>query len=175
VSENKTNFIMAVRGYKSVKKETNVNCTDVTAIDTSNNKVIMRIIEPLGNECIGIPDVSNMKELISRDDYDCAILISKKFTDTAISEMSRHKIQYVSDDYMPPFNIQALYQAIVDCVNNQCMKKCEKVALDKSVCAEKGSHNCRIRCLAENAQCHFEEGLTGLLKNDLKMALALNR
>lgn len=174
-SENKTNLVIAVRGYKTVKKQKNVHCTDVTALDNLNNKVLLRIIEPLGNEFIGINAVKNMAEFIKLECYDSAFLISKKFTDAAVSEMVKHKIQHVSDDYMPPFAIEELYLAIMDLVNSQCLKKCGKVRSAKSECVEKVSELCKLRSLAGSAKCHFEEGLVGLLKNDLKVALALNR
>ena len=175
MSENKTNLIIAVRGYKRIKKEKDANCTNVTAMDNLNNKVLLRIIEPLGNECIDTREIKKMTELIKRDAYDSAILISKKFTDPAVNEMVKQKIEHISDDYMPPFAIEELYSAIVDCVNNQCMKKCGDASLEKSGCAEKKSDFCRLRGLAYSAKCHFEQGLIGLLKNDLKTALALNK
>ncbi len=174
--ENKTNFIIAVNGYKIVKKEKNASFTDVTASDSMNKKVLLRIIEPLSNECIVTNDVKNMEELIKRDSYDSAFLISSKFTDNAVDEMARQKIQHVSDDYMPPFEVEKLYLAIVDCANNQCQKHCGKVTLAIPDCTEKKTADiCRTRTLTNNAKCHFDQGLVGLLKNDLKIALALNR
>jgi hypothetical protein len=167
---------MAVRGYKEIKKQKNANYTDFTALDNLNNKVLLRIIEPLGNEYIGINDVNSMTELIKREEYYAAFLISKKFTDRAVDQMKKQKIQHISDDYMPPFQIEELYLAIIDCVKNQCMKKCGKTTADKTECEEKKTLDlCKIRLLANNAKGHFEEGLVGLLKNDLKMALALNK
>jgi hypothetical protein len=174
-SENKTNLLIAVRGYKTVKKQRNAQCTDVTALDDLNNKVLLRIIEPLGNEFIGIDDIKNVIEFIENESYDSAILISKKFTDGAVNEMVKHKIQLVSDDYMPPFAIEELYLAIMDLVNSQCLKKCGKVSSTKSECVERVLEICKIRTLTGSAKRHFEEGLVGLLKNDLKVALALNR
>src|SRR5208337_1442253 len=109
---NKTNFIIAVNGYKIVKKETNANFTDVSALDNLNQKVLLRIIEPLDNECIVVNDVRNMAKLIERDNYDSAVLISKKFTNDAVGEMAKQNIQHVSDDFMPPFDIEKLYMAI---------------------------------------------------------------
>jgi hypothetical protein len=175
MSENKTNFIIAIRGYKIIKKQKNANFTDFTASDDLNNKVLLRIIEPLDNEYIGISYVNDTAEFIKQEKYDSAILISKKFTDTAVKTMANEKIQHISDDYMPPFHIEELYSAIIDCVNRQCMKKCGKVNLVKSDCTEKKVDLCRTSALAGSARSHFEDGLIGLLKNDLKMAFALNK
>jgi hypothetical protein len=175
MSENKANLVMAVRGYKTVKKQKSLHGTDVTALDNLNNKVLLRIIEPLGSEYICVNDIKIMAEFIKYEQYDSGILISKKFTDGAVSEMVRHRIQYVSDDYMPPFAIEELYLAIMDLVNGQCLKKCGKVRTAKTECLEKVSEMCKLRPLAVNAKCHFEDGLVGLLKNDLKVALALDR
>ncbi len=174
MSENKTNLVIAVRGYKTVKKQKNANFTDVTALDNLNNKVLLRIIEPLGNEFIGIKDIKSMTEFIKQENYDSAILISRQFTDNALEEMNKQKIQHVSENYMPPFGIQELYLAIVDCANNQCQKKCGKTIVI-SDCQEKLAYLCKIKTLAVNAKSHFEDGTVGLLKNDLKLALALNK
>jgi hypothetical protein len=174
LSEDKTNFIIAVRGYKDIKKQKNANCTDVTALDNLNNRVLLRIVDPIGNEYIDINTIKNLIEYITTENFDTTFLISKKFTDTAINEMTKHKIQHISDDHMPPFHIEELYLAIVNCVNNQCVKKCGKAIEAKSEC-EKPEKLCKIRSLAGNAKYNFEQGNVGLLKNDLKMALALDR
>lgn len=175
MSENKTNFIMAVRGYKSIKKEKNSNFTDITAIDNSNNKVLLRIIEPFNNAYIDINDIINLKEAIDSSSYASAIVISKKFTDNALAELDKQKIQHVSDDYMLPFEIHELYLAIINCVNVQCQKKCGKVVSTIPECPGKINDFCKTRTLAEAAKRHFEEGNVGLMKNDLKVALALTR
>jgi hypothetical protein len=174
VIENKTNFIIAVRGYKNVRKQKTANYTDVTALDNLNKKVLLRAIEPVGSECINVNDIKDMTQFIKQENYDSAILISRKFTDTAVSEMAKQRIQHVSDDYMPPFQIEELYLAIINVVNNQCLKKCGKAIETESEC-EKTDEICRIRLLAGNAKYNFKQGKVGLLKNDLKTALALNR
>ena len=175
MSEIKTNFIMAVRGYKCVKKEKTAKFTDVTAIDNSNNKVLLRAIEPLTCEYIGVSDVKDLAELIKRDSYDSAILIGKHFTDNALEEMGNHKIQHISEDYMPPFDIQELYLAIVNCANSLCEKKCGKVLLVIPDCDERTAHMCKTKALVVAAKQHFEDGMVGLLKNDLRVALTLVR
>jgi|WetSurMetagenome_2_1015567.scaffolds.fasta_scaffold91749_2 hypothetical protein len=172
MSEIKTNFIIAVRGYKTVKKQKNANFTDVTAVDDSNNKVLLRIIEPLANEYIVANDVKKMAEDMKQENYDSAILISKHFTDNAIDEMNKNKIQHISEEYMPPFDIQEVYLAIMNCANSQCQKKCGKVTL-VTECSEKSADYCKTKAFAVSAKRHYEDGTVGLLKNDLKMALAL--
>jgi hypothetical protein len=175
MSENKINFIIAIRGYKIVKKDKNSNLTDVTVLDDSNNKVLLRIIEPSSSEYITTNDVNNMAELIKRDKYHSAILISKHFTDNALKVMSKNKIQHVSQDYMPPFDTQELYLAILDRANSLCQKKCGKVPSTISECNEKLAYLCKTRWLAADAKRNFEEEKVGLLKNQLKIALALTR
>jgi hypothetical protein len=172
MSEIKTNFIMAVRGYKTVKKQKSANFTDLTALDDSNNKVLLRIIEPLANEYIVANDVKKMVEDMKDENFNSAILISKHFTDNAIQEMNKQKIQHISEEYMPPFDIQEVYLAIMNCANSQCQKKCGKVTLDTE-CKEKAADYCKTKAFAISAKHHFEDGTVGLLKNDLKMALAL--
>jgi hypothetical protein len=172
MSENKTNLIMAVRGYKRIKKEKNANLTDITALDNSNNRVLLRIVDPLTSEFISLNDVKSMVEVIKSDSFASAILISKQFTDNALKELEKQKIEHISDDYMLPFDIQELYLAIVNCANNQCQKKCGKVLLVIPKCDEKTADFCKTKALVVTAKHHFEEGTIGLLKNDLRMALA---
>ncbi len=174
--ENKFNLIMAVNGYKSVKKQRNAKFTDVTALDTLNKKVLLRVIDSLSNECVVFNDIKSMEQSIEQENCDSGFLISKKFTSAAVEEMTKQRIQYASDDHMPPFKVEKLYLAIVSCANNQCQKKCGKDPSVPSDCSGKEvADSCRLRNLVENAKGHFEEGLIGLLKNDLMIALALNR
>jgi len=172
MSENKTNIIMAIRGYKRIKKEINANTTDITALDSSDNKVLLRIVEPQTNEYISLNDIKNMIGAIKTNGFASAILISKRFTDYALEEMKKQKIEHISDDHMLPFGIQELYLAIVNCANNQCQKKCGKVLLVIPKCDEKTADLCKIKALVVTAKHHFEEGTIGLLKNDLRVALA---
>jgi hypothetical protein len=173
MSETKTNFIIAVRGYKIVNKQRSGTATDIVALDNSNNKVLLRTIEPLTPEYIGVNDIKNLAELVKRESYISAIVISKHFTDNALTELGKQKLEYVSDDYMPPFDIQELYLAIVNCANNSCQKKCGKVLSVIPECCEKDADVCKTRVLALNAKEHYENGTTGLLKNDLRVALSL--
>ena len=166
---------MAVRGYKSVKRQKNANVTDVAALDRSNNKVLLRIVEPITNEYINLNDVKSLTEVIKRDNYASAILISKQFTAGALEAMNKQNIQHISEDYMPPFDIHELYLAVVNCANNHCQKKCCKVVLVIAECTETTAERCKTKALAVAAKRHFEEGTIGLLKNDLKLALALTR
>lgn len=171
---NKTSLIIAIRGYTNIKKESKDNYTDISALDNSNNRVLLRVIDPIGNKYVDLNDVKNLTELVKREAYDSAIIISKNFTDGAANEMDKQKIQLVSEKYMPPFSIEDLYLAIVNHAGKQCTKKCGKSMLEISDCD--GTENadlCRMRTLALKAKGHFEEGDVGLLKNDLKVALAL--
>lgn len=173
MSETKTNFILAVRGYKIVKKQRTGTCIDVIALDNSNNKVLLRTIEPLTPEYIGINDVKTTAELIKRESYNSAILISKNFTTNAIEEMGKQKIQYISQDYMPPIDIQEVYLAIMNCANNSCQKKCGKILSVIPDCEEKTAYMCKTKTLVSSAKQHFEDGAVGLLKNDLRVAFSL--
>lgn len=174
--ENKTNFVIAVQGYKDIKKEAVSNYTDFTATDSLDKKVLLRVIAPIGNEYIGLFAIQKIIEDMKRKNFDQAIVISKKFTANAIQEMNNQKIQYVSDEYMPPFDIEALYIAIVNCASNQCQKRCGKQLKVITECTEKTYADvCKVRSLAKNAKVNFEQGSIGLLKNDLKMALSLNQ
>jgi hypothetical protein len=173
MSETKTNFIMAVRGYKVIKKQRTGSCTDIIAVDNSDNKVFLRTIEPLTSEYIGINDIKSTAELIKRESYDTAILVSKHFTENAIEEMNKQKIQYISEEYMPPFDIQDLYLAIVNCANSLCQKKCGKVIQIIPECEEKTAYMCKTKTLMVSAKQHFEDGTVGLLKNDLRVAMTL--
>jgi hypothetical protein len=173
MSETKTNFILAVRGYKIIKKQRTGNCIDIVALDNSNNTVLLRTIEPLTPEYIGMNDIKTVTDLIKQESYGSAILISKHFTLNAIEAMGKQKIQYISEDYMPPFNIQELYSAVMNCANNACQKRCGKILTVIPDCDEKTAYVCKTKALAASAKQHLETGAVGLLKNDLRVAVSL--
>jgi hypothetical protein len=152
------------------------NCTDFTVFDASNKKVLLRCIEPQGKAYVGIGEVKSMIELIKREDYSRGILISNGFTAAALEGMVAGNIQQVSDVYMPPFETEKLYLTIFNRISNQCKAKCGKMGLKESNCQEKREKGpCKIKSIANNALFHFEQGWVDLLKNDLKLALALNK
>jgi len=172
---NKTKLIIAIRRYKNIKREQKAKYIDISATDDSNKKVLLRVIDPLGNEFVDLNDVKEMTEQIRLDAYDSAILISKNFTERATDELSKQNIQCVSENYMPPYATEDLYMAIINCAGNQCIKRCGKASTVISECNEiKDADMCKIRVLAKNAKNHFKDGAIGLLKNDLKIALAID-
>jgi hypothetical protein len=173
MSQTKTSFIIAVRGYKIINKQRSGTATDIVALDNSNNKVLLRTIEPLTPEYIGVNEIKNIAEFVKRESYDSAIVVSKHFTDNALSELSKEKIEYISEDFMPEFDLHELYLAIMNCANNSCQKKCGKTLETIMECSEKTADSCRTKSLAKSAKEHFENGPTSLLKNDLRVAMAL--
>jgi hypothetical protein len=174
--EEKTELIIAIHDYKYVKKEKRSDYTDVTALDALNEKILLRSIEPEGKGYVSIGDVKDMIAVIKREEYNRGILISKRFTVAAVEEMVQENIQKVSDEYMPPFDTEKLYLAITNCINNQCKTRCGIIRLKKSECQKKQKTiPCKVKALGDNASFHFDQGWVDLLKNDLKLALALNK
>lgn len=170
---NKTRLLIAIRGYKTLKNQQNGKYTDISALDSLNKKILLRIMDPQNNRYADLNDVINLAERIKVDAYDSGILISNNFTIGATNEMVKQNIQSISENVMPPFTSKDIYFAILNCVSNQCNKKCGKVPLNISGCNEiKDADLCETRILATNAKTHFEAGTIGLLKNDLKIALA---
>ncbi len=170
---SKTRLIMAIRGYKTLTNQQNVNHTDISALDSFNKKILLRVIDSSNNRYADLSDVLKLTEKVKLDAYDSAFLISNNFTESAINEMEKQNIQCISNSYMPPFAIEDLYRAILRCASNQCNKTCGKTPEDISECAAiKDADLCKTRFLVTNAKAHFKAGTVGLLKNDLKIALA---
>jgi hypothetical protein len=170
---NKTRLLIAVRGYKTIRNQQNVNHTDISATDSLNNKILLRIMDPLNGRYADLNDVNSLIEQIKLDAYDSAVLISNNFTESAINELGKQNIQHISESYMPAFDLEDLYLAIVSCAGKQCNKTCGKVPENIAECTQiKDADMCKTRILVTNAKAHFETEMLGLLKNDLKIALA---
>jgi hypothetical protein len=173
---NKTRFIIAVRRYKIISSARNANFTDISVLDPSNKKILLRTIDPSSNRYVDLSDITSLTDKVKAEAYDSAILISSNFTLSATTEMMKQNIQCVSESYMPPFALEDLYLAIISCVSNKCNKKCGKIPEEIPECNEiKDADMCKIRGIAADAKAHFEAGAIGLLKNDLKVALALGQ
>jgi hypothetical protein len=170
---NKTKLLIAVRKYKVIKSERKTNYTDISVVDPLNKKVLLRTIDPLSTRYVDLNDVNSLTNQVKFDAYDSAILISNNFTQSATSEMARQNIQCISETYMPPYTIEDLYGAVMNLAGPQCGKKCGKTPERIPDCEIKDADMCSIWSLACSAKNHFETGSIGLLKNDLKMALAL--
>jgi hypothetical protein len=175
-TQDKTEFIMAIRKYTCTKTERRSERIDVTASNASNEKILLRSIEPQGAGFVGVDEVKKMIRVMKNEKYNTGILIGRRFTTAAVQEMRLGKIQQVSDEYMPPFDTENLFLAIANCVDEQCKAKCGKIPLKKSDCTGYLHGNpCRVRALSDNSIFHFKRDWINLMKNDLKQLLSLSR
>jgi hypothetical protein len=172
--DDKTKFFIAVKNFKTIKTEKKSNFTDITAQDENNQKILLRSLEPTGrNGFVSVDDVKEMSQTMKQDKIDHGILSSKRFTSAAENELKIEKIQKISDEYMPYFDLAQIYLAINNCVNLQCKAKCGKVPMSKADC--KPNAECKVRAISDNAIYHYAQSWSGLLENDLKQLLLLSK
>ncbi|MFQ6074325.1 MAG: hypothetical protein ACE5KC_03805, partial [Candidatus Bathyarchaeia archaeon] len=118
-----------------------------------------------------------MSEVLEKRNYDKGILIAKRFTEGAKSEMEREDIEAVSERIAPHFKVERLYLAIEGCTENLCRAKCGHVPVKESDCKGYvgGKYSCDVRLISDNASFHLEHGWIGFLKKDLAKLLAIQK
>jgi len=176
----KAEVISAVRDYESGRTRRKERRVDYTVSPSeSDDKILIRVItEPESKSgFIGVDTVREMNEVLEKRNYDKGILIGKRFTEAAKSEMEREHIEAVSERITPHFKVEQLYVAIEGCIENLCKVKCGQVPAKEADC--KGyvdrSYSCDVRLISDNASFHLEQGWISFLERDLAKLLAIEK
>ena len=177
--ESKTELLMAIEDYESIRVEKRSNGSDITALDNeSNDKVLLRVIsEPESNSgYVGANTVEKMVAAIRSEDYDKGVLIGKRFTKAARRKLAEEGIHIISDDSVLDFAIERLYLVAKDLVDNLCKAKCGRVPQSESDCKGhlNSDYSCDIRLISDNASFHFEQGWTGALQRDILRLMSMS-
>jgi hypothetical protein len=170
-------LVLAVREYRVEKTRRREGKMDFTVSSPeSDDRILMRVItEPESKSgCVGVDTVRKMSRTLSRRHYEKGILIGKRFTMAAKSEMKREDIEAISER-IPRFKLEQLYLVIQNHVDNLCKAKCGKIPKEVTDCKgyAYGQYSCDIRRINDNANFHFERGWRNPLRRDLVKLLAI--
>lgn len=176
----KAEVISAVRDYENGRIRKNESMIDFTVSPSeSDDKILIRIITEAKSRSgyVGVDTVKEMSEFLEKRNYDKGILIGKRFTEGAKSEMERENIEAVSERVMPNFKLEQFYLVINNCIENLCKAKCGHVPMAKSDCNgyNDGNYSCDVRLISDNASFHLEHGWTSFLEKDLAKLLAIEK
>ncbi len=172
--------ISAVRDYekkRTRRKERKVDFT-VSPLE-SDDKILIRVITEAKSRSgyVGVDTVREMSDILKKRNYDKGILIGKRFTKAAQSEMDRENIEAISEVITPRFTLERLYLVINGCVKNLCRAKCDRVPVKQSDCKGfvDGHYSCAVRLISDNASFHFEHGWASFLEKDLLKLLVIKK
>jgi len=176
----KAEVISAVRDYESTRTRMKERRVDFTVSPVgSDNKILIRVItEPeTRSGYVSVDAVREMSEFLERRNYDKGILVGRRFTEAAKSEMRREGIEIVSERISPRFKLERLYLVVSGCVENLCRAKCGLVPKEEADCKGfvDGRYVCDVRLISDNAGFHFERGWVGFLERDLAKLLAIEK
>ena len=176
----KAEVISAVRDYENRRTRRKEGRVDFTVSPSeSDDKILIRVITEGKSKSgyVGVDTVREMNDILEKRNYDKGILIGKRFTEAAKSEMKSENIEPVSERITPHFKLERLYSTIDSCVQNLCKAKCGHVPIKKSDC--KGyvddHYSCDVRLINDNASFHLEQGWIGFLERDLAKLLAIEK
>jgi len=129
------------------------------------------------DSAVDVEAVREMGEFLKKRNYDKGILIAKRFTDAAKSEMERKNIEAVSKIIKPHFKVERLYLAINSCIKNLCKAKCGHAPKKEADCKGHvdGNYSCDVRLISDNASFHLDHGWTKFLEKDLARLLAIEK
>ncbi len=176
----KAELILAVRDYEKRRTRRNEGNVDYTVSPSdSDDKILIRVITEAKSKSgyVDVDTVKEMSEILKKRNYDKGILIGKRFTEAARSEMKHEKIEAVSDVTRPRFTLDRLYLVVNDCIENLCRAKCGHVPLKEGDCIgyDDGHYTCAVRLISDNASFHFEHGWMSFLEKDLTKLLAIKK
>jgi len=174
----KAEVISAVRDYENRRTRRKGRMVDFTVSPSkSDDKILIRVITEAKSKSgyVSVDTVREMGDILKKRNYDKGILIGKRFTEAAKSEMKRENIEPVSEMSTSHFSLERLYLTIDSCVRNLCKAKCGHVPIKESDCEGyvAGHYSCDVRLVSDDASFHFEHGWTGFLERDLAKLLAI--
>jgi hypothetical protein len=174
----KAEVISAVRDYEKKRTRRKEGRVDFTVSPSkSDDKILIRVITEAKSKSgyVGVDTVREMGDILDKRNYDKGVLIGKRFTEAAKSEMESENIELVSEKITPHFKLERLYSAIHSCVRNLCKAKCGHVPMKESDCKGyvDGHYSCDVRLISDDASFHLEHGWIGFLERDLAKLLAI--
>jgi len=174
----KAEVISAVRDYEKRRTRRKEGRVDFTVSPSeSDDKILIRVITEAKSKSgyVSVDTVREMGDILEKRNYDKGILIGKRFTEAAKSEMKRENIELVSERITPHFKLERLYSTIDSCVRNLCKAKCGRVPIKESDCEGyvDGHYSCDVRLISDDASFHLEQGWIGFLERDLAKLLAI--
>ncbi len=176
----KAEVLSAVRDYENGRTRRKKKMVDFTVSPSeSDDKILIRVITEAKSKSgyVGVDTVREMSEVLKKRNYDKGILIGKRFTEAAKSEIEHENIEAVSERITPHFKVEQLYLTIESCVENLCRAKCGHVPVKESDCKGHvdGNYSCDVRLISDNASFHLEHGWIGFLEKDLAKLLAIEK
>jgi len=176
----KAEVISAVRDYENRRTRRKEGRVDFTVSPSdSNDKILIRVITEAKSKSgyVNVDTVREMNNILEKRNYDKGILIGKRFTEAAKSEMERENIEAVSERITPNFKLERLYSTIDRCVRSLCRAKCGRVPMKESDCKGyvDGHYSCDVRLVSDDASFHLEHGWISFLERDLAKLLAIEK
>jgi hypothetical protein len=176
----KAEVVLAVRDYETRdvrKKEKLVDFT--VSPQKSDDKILIRVIVETASKSgyIGVCSVRKMSDLLEKRNYNKGVLVGKRFTEAARSEMKKERIEMISDIINPHFKSAKLFSKINEYTQKICKAKCGQIPLKDSDCEghKDGHYSCDVRLISDNADFHFERGWNHFLEKDLMKLLAIKK
>jgi hypothetical protein len=176
----KAKLVAVIRDYDRKRTRRKERSIDFTVSPSENDKkILIRVITKPKSKSgyIGVDRVREMTEFLETKDYDKGILIGKRFTSVAMSEMKKANIELISENYSPNFKLEKVYSTVCNYVEKLCKVKCGKVPVKDSDCKGfvDGNYSCDIRLVSDNADFHYDKKWETFLERDLIKLLAIER
>jgi hypothetical protein len=147
----KAEDLVRARNYQIKNIEKNDHCVDVVStLPKSKDEVLIRIITEanLDSGTIGKRFVEEMQESLEEEDYAKTILIGKRFTAGAKSDLKKEDIEFIGkkDAAVNLMISSRLYPRIQAAVDSLCKAKCGKIPKSEKQC--KGYNSDPKKCSA---------------------------
>ena len=173
-------IILAVRGYETMDIRKKKSLVDyIVSSQKSDDKILLRVMIETSSKTgyVGVDSVKEMKEALDKQNYHKGILVGKRFTEAAKTEMKKDKIEMISESRKPYFKSNKLFSIINDYTQKLCEAKCGQIPSKVANCRgyPNGHYSCDIRLTSDNADFHFKRGWTSSLEKDLIKLLAIEK
>jgi len=135
----KAELLMELRGYQRESLYRSEEAINICTSDPDSKKTVRLHIVTKSNlksNGVGVERARDAVQSLEEKDVDKVIIFGKKFTDAAREELKEEGIEFFSKKHriLSTLNAQEQYSKLLDCVNNICENKCNKIPKSESDC-----------------------------------------
>jgi len=177
--KNTVELMKTLHGYENPVYNPEAKCIELKTTEDNQTKIMQVMInENAEPRPIYVKTLEKTLETIEEKDIDEILLLGERTTKAGREIIKEtNEIECLTPNIKPHYKVSELIYSIQSKTLDLCRQKCGKAPQKESDCKglQNGEYSCQIRRLSDDATFHAEMKWNGVLKEDWKALLELER
>ena len=177
--KNTVELMKTLHGYENPVYNPEAKCIGLETTEDDQTKIMRVMInENAEPRPIYVKTLEKTIETIEEKDIDEILLLGERTTQAGREIIKEtDEIECLTPNIKPHYKVSELIYSIQSKTLDLCRQKCGKAPQKESDCTglQNGEYSCQIRRLSDDATFHAEMKWNGVLKEDWKALLELER